>query len=202
MRNWEQIKLEEKGTTSLVEGITPGLPSLLYTNKLFRKAASIGLDPGSLDEALDSRSTPRSRTCATNQARLEADLAQLLAASVVIAARRWRRRRVGIARLGGALPRSLRRHGAARRRARRRPRRARSRGRRRPLARSRRRAVRLIHCGFPYAEWLQNRNESRRACRAGGRQPSSTAGIVPMRPALKSSTASIISCLVFITNGP
>jgi tetrapyrrole methylase family protein/MazG family protein len=44
--NWEQIKKEEKGHTSLVEGITSGLPSLLITQKLFRKARSIGLDPG------------------------------------------------------------------------------------------------------------------------------------------------------------
>jgi tetrapyrrole methylase family protein/MazG family protein len=44
--NWEQIKKEEKGHTSLVEGITPGLPSLLYAQKLLRKAASINLDPG------------------------------------------------------------------------------------------------------------------------------------------------------------
>ncbi len=53
LRNWEQIKKEEKGTTSIVAGITPGLPSLLYTHKLFRKAASVGLEPGTLDEALD-----------------------------------------------------------------------------------------------------------------------------------------------------
>jgi tetrapyrrole methylase family protein/MazG family protein len=43
--NWEQIKKAEKGHTSLVEGITPGLPSLLTTQKLFRKARSIGLEP-------------------------------------------------------------------------------------------------------------------------------------------------------------
>lgn len=43
--NWEQIKKVEKGHTSLVEGITPGLPSLLYAQKLFRKAASVGLTP-------------------------------------------------------------------------------------------------------------------------------------------------------------
>ncbi len=46
VRNWEQIKKDEKGNTSIVEGITPGLPSLLYTHKLFSKAASVGLDPG------------------------------------------------------------------------------------------------------------------------------------------------------------
>ena len=43
--NWEQIKKAEKGHTSLVEGITPGLPSLLYVQKLLRKAASVGLAP-------------------------------------------------------------------------------------------------------------------------------------------------------------
>ncbi len=43
--NWEQIKKAEKGQSSLVEGITPGLPSLLYAQKLFRKATSVGLTP-------------------------------------------------------------------------------------------------------------------------------------------------------------
>jgi tetrapyrrole methylase family protein/MazG family protein len=41
--NWEQIKKGEKGHTSLVEGITPGLPALIYVQKLLRKAASVGL---------------------------------------------------------------------------------------------------------------------------------------------------------------
>jgi tetrapyrrole methylase family protein/MazG family protein len=84
MRNWEQIKKEEKGTTSLVDDVTPGLPSLLYTNKLFRKAASIGLDPGSLPEALDRVDLAVARMRASD-ADLEADLAQLLAAAVVVA---------------------------------------------------------------------------------------------------------------------
>lgn len=43
--NWEQIKKTEKGHTSLVEGITAGLPSLLYAQKLFRKASSVGVEP-------------------------------------------------------------------------------------------------------------------------------------------------------------
>jgi len=43
--NWEQIKRDEKGHSSLVEGITPGLPALLYVQKLLRKAASVGLAP-------------------------------------------------------------------------------------------------------------------------------------------------------------
>jgi tetrapyrrole methylase family protein/MazG family protein len=84
MRNWEQIKKEEKGATSIVEGITPGLPSLLYTHKLFRKAASIGLDPGDLGEALDRVDIAVARLRAGGDG-LEADLAQLLAAAVVVA---------------------------------------------------------------------------------------------------------------------
>ena len=52
VRNWEQIKKGEKGTDSLVESISPGLPALLYTHKLFRKAASVGLDPGDRVDAV------------------------------------------------------------------------------------------------------------------------------------------------------
>jgi tetrapyrrole methylase family protein/MazG family protein len=57
--NWEQIKKAEKNATSLVEGITPGLPALLYAQKLYRKATSIGLDPyadpdAALHDAVDA----------------------------------------------------------------------------------------------------------------------------------------------------
>jgi len=53
MANWEQIKKAEKGVDSIVAGITPGLPSLLYAHKLLRKAASVGLDPGDARASLD-----------------------------------------------------------------------------------------------------------------------------------------------------
>ncbi len=43
--NWEQIKKQEKGHTSLVEGITPGLPALIHVQKLLRKAGSVGVTP-------------------------------------------------------------------------------------------------------------------------------------------------------------
>jgi tetrapyrrole methylase family protein / MazG family protein len=49
VRNWEQIKKSEKGTTSLVHGLPENLPALLYTPKLFRKAAAIGIDPSDDD---------------------------------------------------------------------------------------------------------------------------------------------------------
>ena len=105
MRNWEQIKKAEKGTSSIVSGITPGLPSLLYAHKLFRKAASVGLDPGSRPRR--ARATRRrgrrvARRRPTRPARSRARRA---------ARRRGRarpqrrdRRRVGAAGLGGALP--------------------------------------------------------------------------------------------------
>ncbi|MDQ4091205.1 MAG: MazG family protein, partial [Actinomycetota bacterium] len=43
--NWEQIKRDEKGRTSIMDGIGEGLPSLLYAHKVLRKAASVGLEP-------------------------------------------------------------------------------------------------------------------------------------------------------------
>jgi tetrapyrrole methylase family protein/MazG family protein len=83
MRNWEQIKKQEKGTTSIVAGITPGLPSLLYTHKLFRKAASVGLEIDDVDAALDRIDTALAGLRAGEN--VEAQLAQVLAASVIVA---------------------------------------------------------------------------------------------------------------------
>jgi tetrapyrrole methylase family protein / MazG family protein len=44
MSNWEQIKREEKGRASIMDGIPGDLPSLLYAHKVQRKAASAGVD--------------------------------------------------------------------------------------------------------------------------------------------------------------
>jgi tetrapyrrole methylase family protein/MazG family protein len=51
MQNWEQIKKEEKGRSSIMEGIPSALPSLLYAHKVQRKAASVGFDWPSVDGA-------------------------------------------------------------------------------------------------------------------------------------------------------
>ena len=40
-----EIKRAEKGRASLMDGISDALPSLLYANKVQRKAASVGIDP-------------------------------------------------------------------------------------------------------------------------------------------------------------
>lgn len=43
LSRWEQIKQEEKGRTSLMDGIPVGLPALLLVAKLERKASGVGL---------------------------------------------------------------------------------------------------------------------------------------------------------------
>jgi tetrapyrrole methylase family protein / MazG family protein len=85
MRNWEQIKKDEKGHTSIVSGITPGLPSLLYAHKLMRKAASVGLDPGGRDDALRRLDAVLVELRAGDGRDLETQLGDLLAASIVLA---------------------------------------------------------------------------------------------------------------------
>ncbi|HEV3225405.1 MAG TPA: MazG family protein [Acidimicrobiales bacterium] len=44
MRNWEQIKMAEKGRDSIFDGIPSSLPSLLYAHKVVRKAQTLGVD--------------------------------------------------------------------------------------------------------------------------------------------------------------
>lgn len=61
LSNWEQIKKDEKGHTSLVEGITPGLPALIYVQKLLRKASAIGLEPDATDSNSGGTTVPNER---------------------------------------------------------------------------------------------------------------------------------------------
>ncbi len=85
MANWEQIKKDEKDTESIVAGMTPGLPSLLYAHKLYRKAASVGLDPGDVEASLariDAAITAL-RTAPGTDAELV--LGELLSATVALA---------------------------------------------------------------------------------------------------------------------
>src|SRR5947209_3581396 len=51
MRNWEQIKREEKGRASIMDGIPSDLPSLLYAHKVQRKAASAGVEVEAVGDA-------------------------------------------------------------------------------------------------------------------------------------------------------
>jgi tetrapyrrole methylase family protein/MazG family protein len=88
MTNWEQIKKEEKGVESIVAGITPGLPSLLYAHKLLRKGASVGLDPGDVAASLariDVATAALRGDPEVGELDQEAVLGDLLAASVALA---------------------------------------------------------------------------------------------------------------------
>jgi tetrapyrrole methylase family protein/MazG family protein len=80
--NWEQIKKAEKGHASLVEGITVGLPSLLYVQKLLRKAASVGLDAAVVTSAVPGNGATGDRTSDGEQA-----LGEVLAALAATASR-------------------------------------------------------------------------------------------------------------------
>lgn len=56
MRNWEQIKKQEKGRASVFEGIPAHLPALLYALKLQKKAAALA-DAGVDVPVLDAHTT-------------------------------------------------------------------------------------------------------------------------------------------------
>jgi MazG family protein len=88
VRNWEQIKREEKGTGSLVAGITSGLPALLLVPKLFRKADSIGLDPSAGASARALAALRALDAVPSDGVGADAPLGELLAAVAAIA---WER---------------------------------------------------------------------------------------------------------------
>ncbi len=84
--NWEQIKKAERASTSLVDGISPGLPSLLYAHKLYRKAASVGLDPDPVIDG-DARMRDALDRLRASDGPVDAEraLGDLLAGAVVVA---------------------------------------------------------------------------------------------------------------------
>ena len=43
--NWEAIKREQKGRKSVMDGVPPGLPALLFADKVIHKARSVGVEP-------------------------------------------------------------------------------------------------------------------------------------------------------------
>jgi MazG family protein len=52
--NWESLKREQKGRTSLEEGLPKGLPALIHAHKAIRRASGVGFEvpssPGRLSE--------------------------------------------------------------------------------------------------------------------------------------------------------
>lgn len=43
-RNWEQIKLKEKGTSSVLQGVPKSLPAMVKANRIQDKVAGVGFD--------------------------------------------------------------------------------------------------------------------------------------------------------------
>lgn len=84
--NWEQIKQEEKGRESLMDGVPKGLPSLLYAHKLLRKAESGGVR-FTVDAALAALSTHAARLgeVVPDPSDAEVELGEALAALVELA---------------------------------------------------------------------------------------------------------------------
>jgi tetrapyrrole methylase family protein/MazG family protein len=86
VRNWEQIKKEEKGRASIMEGIPSALPSLLYAHKVQRKAASVGFDwpssEGPFDKVVEEMEELRA---AAGSAEAEEELGDLLFSVVNVA---------------------------------------------------------------------------------------------------------------------
>ena len=88
LANWEVIKQQEKGTASIVDGISPALPSTLYALKLFRKAATVGLAP--VDRAaaladLDAAATRLRDAPGVTASDEDPAVGDLLAAAVAVA---------------------------------------------------------------------------------------------------------------------
>ncbi|MFM7059874.1 MAG: MazG family protein [Actinomycetes bacterium] len=87
LANWEVIKQRERGSESIMDGISPALPSTLYALKLFRKAATVGLAPADRGTAIAEVEAALARLGAPPADRSEEDPAvgDLLAAAVGVA---------------------------------------------------------------------------------------------------------------------
>jgi tetrapyrrole methylase family protein/MazG family protein len=53
IQNWEAIKQEEKGTTSVLDGLPKGMPALAYSQAMQRRAARVGFDWKEIEGVID-----------------------------------------------------------------------------------------------------------------------------------------------------
>jgi MazG family protein len=56
IRNWEAIKQEEKGTSSVLDGLPKGMPALAYSQAMQRRAARVGFDWKEIEGVIDKLS--------------------------------------------------------------------------------------------------------------------------------------------------
>lgn len=80
--NWEQIKQDERGGGSLVDGVGTGLPALLAAHKLVRKEESVGLAPPDVAAADRALRAAVDRLAAAGPEEVEGALGDVLGAVV------------------------------------------------------------------------------------------------------------------------
>ncbi|MBE0446851.1 MAG: nucleoside triphosphate pyrophosphohydrolase [Actinobacteria bacterium] len=85
--NWEKIKDQEKGETSVLSGIPKSLPALLYAFKLQSKVARVGFDWESADGALEkiSEEVDELHRASKGEGHIEDEVGDLLFAIVNVA---------------------------------------------------------------------------------------------------------------------
>jgi tetrapyrrole methylase family protein / MazG family protein len=87
--NWEQIKRDEKGRTSVFDGVARSLPALAYAQHLMRKAAKVGFDwpdvTGPLAKVDEELAELRAAIAGGDQAQVDDELGDLVVAAVNVA---------------------------------------------------------------------------------------------------------------------
>ena len=87
--NWEQIKRDEKGRTSVFDGIARSLPALAYAQHLMRKASKVGFDwpdvTGPLAKVDEELAELRAAIAGGDAARVADELGDLVVAAVNVA---------------------------------------------------------------------------------------------------------------------
>jgi tetrapyrrole methylase family protein / MazG family protein len=83
--DWEQLKREEKGRVSAMDGIPRTLPALLYAQEAQRKAAAVGFDWASVDGAWPKVDEELAEVRAAAPAQVAEELGDLLFACVNVA---------------------------------------------------------------------------------------------------------------------
>lgn len=81
-QNWEQLKLKEKGNTSVLQGVPSSLPALVKANRIQEKVAAVGFDwehPEQVWKKVQEELSELNAEIATeNQDRIEAEFGDVL----------------------------------------------------------------------------------------------------------------------------
>ncbi|MFK7916783.1 MAG: nucleoside triphosphate pyrophosphohydrolase [Ilumatobacter sp.] len=89
LSNWDDIKREEKGRTSIFQGIPRSMPALSYAAKVGRKASKVGFDwpdvSGALPKVTEETGELVEAIDADDEAEIDAELGDLLFAVVNVA---------------------------------------------------------------------------------------------------------------------